>query len=138
MAAPKFHTERLRGMLHREIGAVIAQEVRDPRIPALVTITEVKLARDARNATVYVSIIGDDREKEGAVDALNKAAPFIQRTVAQRVVTKNFPHLIFKIDTSIEYGQHINELFNEIRDDLADGRDGADGQAMDQQGGTEQ
>jgi len=111
MAAPKFHIERLREMLHREIGIVIASEVRDPRIPAIVTITEVNLARDAKNATVYASIMGSGDEKRDAIDALNKAAPFIQRAVASRVVSKNFPHLLFKLDTSIEYGQHINELF---------------------------
>ena len=118
MAAPKFHIERLREMLHREIGIVIASEVRDPRIPAIVTITEVNLARDAKNATVYASIMGSGDEKRDAIDALNKAAPFIQRAVASRVVSKNFPHLLFKLDTSIEYGQHINELFKEIRNDL--------------------
>jgi len=131
MAAPKFHIERLRELLHREIGSVISQEVRDPRIPDIVTVTEVKLARDVRNATVYVSIMGDDQEKKDAVSALNKAAPFIQRVVAGRVVTKHFPHLIFKIDTSIEYGQHINELFKEIQDDLADRRDDANQQQDD-------
>ncbi|MDR2578263.1 MAG: 30S ribosome-binding factor RbfA [Chitinispirillales bacterium] len=118
MSAPKWHIERLREQLHREIGTVIAQEVRDPRIPDIVTVTEVKLARDARNATVYVSIMGDGAEKQSAVNALNNAAPFIQRAVAARVVTKNFPRLLFKIDTSIEHGQHINELFKEIQKDL--------------------
>jgi ribosome-binding factor A len=125
MAAPKWHIERLREMLHREIGTVIAQEIRDPRIPDIVTVTEVKLARDARNATVYVSVMGDGAEKEDALNALGKAAPFIQRTVASRVVTKSFPHLIFKLDTSIEYGQHMNELFKEIQHDL-DRRDELD------------
>ena len=126
-------------MLHREIGLVISQEVRDPRIPDIVTVTEVKLARDVRNATVYVSIMGDDAEKKDAVDALNKAAPFIQRMVAARVVTKNFPHLIFKIDTSIEYGQHINELFREIQGDLTDGKNEADQQDdTSQQGDADQ
>lgn len=118
MAAPKYHIERLREQLSREITTVISRELRDPRVPEIVTVTEVKLARDARNATVYVSIMGDDFEKQDALDALNKAAPFIQRTVAGRVVTKHFPHLIFKLDTSIEYGQHINELFKEIENDL--------------------
>lgn len=108
----------MREQLHREIGTVIAQEVRDPRIPDIVTVTEVKLAKDARNATVYVSVMGDGGEKLGAVDALNKAAPFIKRTVASRVVTKNFPQLLFKIDASIEYGQHIDELIKVVQDDL--------------------
>jgi len=119
MATPKFHIERLSEMLRREIGTVISQKVRDPRIPDIVTITEVKLSSDTKNATVYASIMGDDEEEKlGAIDALNKAAPFIQRTVAQHVVTKNFPRLLFKLDTSIEYGQHINDLFKEIQDDL--------------------
>ena len=126
MAAPKWHIERLSEMLHREIGTVIAQEVRDPRIPGIVTVTEVKLAKDARNATVYVSVMGDDSEKQAALDALAGAAPFIKRTVASRVVTRNFPHLTFRLDTSIEYGQHIDELFRGIQDDLNRDDVGAD------------
>jgi len=118
MAAPKWHIERLSEMLHREIGTVIAQEVRDPRIPDVVTVTEVKLSKDARNATVYVSVMGGDSDKRAALDALANAAPYIKRLVASRVVTKNFPHLVFKLDTSIEYGQHINELIMGIQDDL--------------------
>jgi ribosome-binding factor A len=120
MATPKWHIERLRELLHREIGTVIAQETRDPRIPGIVTVTEVKLAKDVRNATVYVSVMdGDIEEKEGTVDALNKAAPFIKRAVASRVSVKNFPHLIFKLDTSIEQGRRISELFKTIQEDLA-------------------
>jgi ribosome-binding factor A len=120
MATPKWHIERLSELLHREIGTVIVREVRDPRIPDIVTVTEVKLSKDARNATVYVSVMdGGKEEKEGAVDALNKAAPFIKRSVASRVVIKNFPHLVFKLDTSIEHGRRISELFKTIQGDLA-------------------
>jgi ribosome-binding factor A len=107
-------------LLHREIGTVVAGELRDPRVPGIVTVTEVKLSKDARNATAYVSVMdGGIEEKEGAVDALNRAAPFIKRAVASRVVIKNFPHLVFKLDTSIEHGQRISELFKTIREDLA-------------------
>lgn len=118
MPAPRFHNERLRELLLREIGMVIAKDVRDPRIPEIVTVTEVRLAKDARNATVFVSVMGNDEEKESAVAALNKAAPFIQRVVASQIVTKHFPRLAFKLDKAIEHGQHINELFKEIQDDL--------------------
>jgi ribosome-binding factor A len=118
MAVPKFHIERLAETLHREIGTVISQEVRDSRVPDVVTITEVRLSKDARNATVYVSVMGDKSKRASALAALNRAAPFIQRTVASRVATKNFPRLQFKLDGSIEYGQHINKLFKEIQCDL--------------------
>jgi ribosome-binding factor A len=118
MRAPHFHFERLREQLQHEIGTVIAREMRDPRIPPVVTVTQVKLAQDTRNATVFVSVYGDDGVKSGAIDALNAAAGFIQRTVASRITIKNFPRLYFKQDNSIEHGQHINELLKEIRNDL--------------------
>jgi ribosome-binding factor A len=113
-----YHFERLREQLQHEIGSVIAGEMRDPRIPPVVTVTQVKLAQDTRNATVFVSVYGDDRVKTGAIDALNAAAAFIQRTVAARVTVKHFPHLYFKLDDSIERSQHINELLKEISHDM--------------------
>jgi len=121
MATPKWHVERLSELLHREIGTVIAQDVRDPGIPGIVTVTEVKLSKDIRNATVYVSVMdGSKEEKEAVIDALSRATPFIKKAVAARVVVRNFPQLIFKLDTSIEHGQRINELFKNIQDDLKD------------------
>jgi len=119
MATPKWHVERLSELLHREIGTVIAQDLRDPGIPGVVTVTEVKLSKDVRNATVYVSVLdGSKEEKNAVIDALGRATPFIKRAVASRVVVKNFPQLIFKLDTSIEHGQRINELFKDIQADL--------------------
>ena len=118
MPASHFHFERLREQLQHEIGIVIAREMRDPRIPAVVTVTQVKLAQDTRNATVFVSIYGDDRVKSGAIEALNAAAAYIQRMVSSRITIKNFPHFFFKLDNSLEHSQHINELLKEIKDDL--------------------
>ena len=83
------------------------------------TVTQIKLAQDTRNATVFVSIYGDDRVKAGALGALNAAAAYIQRLVASRITVKHFPRLYFKIDDSIEYNSHMNELFKEIQDDVA-------------------
>lgn len=118
MAAPHFHIERLGELLQREIGVIISQELRDPRIPPVVTVTQVKLAQDTRNATVFVSIYGEENVKNDAITALNKAAPFIQRLAASRITVKHFPRLYFKLDNSIEHSQHINELLKEIQDDL--------------------
>lgn len=113
-----FHIERLSEQLQKEIGIVIAQELRDPRIPPVVTVTKVKLAQDTRNATVFVSIYGDEQVKNDALIALNGAAPFIQRTVAGRITVKHFPKLMFKNDNSLQHAQHINELLKEIENDL--------------------
>jgi len=119
MAAPHFHKERLAELMHREIAAVISQELRDPRIPGIVTITRINLGTDMRNATVYVSIFGEEKENcDEAMVALNKAASFIQRQVASRIVIKHFPRLLFKHDDGITHTQHIHKILKEIHDEL--------------------
>jgi len=119
MSAPSWYTERVSEELIRKISSVIAQRLRDPRIPPVVTVTALRLAPDSRNATVMVSMYGQkDDVREGALAALNHAAPFIQRTVAASMSLRNFPRLYFKLDTSIEYSRHINDLLEEIKDDL--------------------
>ncbi|MBN1575435.1 MAG: 30S ribosome-binding factor RbfA [Chitinispirillaceae bacterium] len=118
MAAPHFHKERLAELIRREIVAVIARELRDPRVPPIVTITGINLAPDIRNATVFVSIF-DEKIKAGkAIEALNKAASFIQRLVAARITVKHFPRLYFKLDDTMEHVEHIHQLLKEIHDDV--------------------
>ncbi len=114
-----YHHERLREQLMREIGWTIKERVRDPRVPMIVGVTGMKLASDSRNATVYVNVFGDEQVKKEAVTALNRAAPFIQRVVAERVQTRHVPRLVFKLDESIDRGMHIDELLRDVRDDLA-------------------
>lgn len=118
MASIQWYNQRIREQLHREITWVIVNKVRDPRIPSVVTVSQIQLASDTRNATVSVSIMGEHEEREQALVALNKAAPFIQKLVAQRVKIKHFPRLHFKLDESLDYSQHISELLDQIKDDL--------------------
>jgi ribosome-binding factor A len=113
-----YHRERLREELHREIGLAIANEMRDPRVPGIVTVTEVKLAPDCRNATVFVSVMGDDAEKKSAISVLNNAASFLQHVAGKRIVVRFIPKLFFKLDNSIEQSNRLNDLFNAIRSDL--------------------
>jgi len=115
---PHYHKERLSELMQREIASVITHELRDPRIPPIVTITRINMATDQRNATVFVSIFGDADAPAAAVETLNKAAPYIQRLVASRIVVKQFPKLYFKLDDGISHTQHIHQLLKEISDDL--------------------
>jgi ribosome-binding factor A len=113
-----WHVQRLREELRKELGLAIAAEMRDPRIPDVVTITEVRLAADCRNATVMVSVLGAPEEQKGVVGVLNHAAPFLQHVVASRIVMKFVPKLYFKLDKSLDDSEHMGRLFKEIQDDL--------------------
>ena len=118
MAAPHYHKERLAELMQREISAVIARELRDPRIPPVVTVAGVELSTDLHNATVHVSMFEAETPAADAVKALNKAAPFIQRLLASRISVKQLPRLYFRLDTTIEQTLHINQLLKEIEDDV--------------------
>ena len=111
-----YHKDRLREQLTREIADVITNDVRDPRVPAFFTITSVKLSDDQRDATVRVSMY--DGDVDAAMEAMNKAAPFIQKLVSQRIKMKNFPHLMFKSDNSLHHTDKINKLLDTVKDDL--------------------
>ena len=118
MSTPQWYNERVREQLVRRISRVIAERVRDPRVPSLVTITDIKLAADTRNATVFASIYADESAAREALEALNHAAPFIQKVVAESLPIRHFPKLYFKLDHSIEYSDHINTLLDKVKDDL--------------------
>jgi ribosome-binding factor A len=118
MATVSYHRERVREQLQREIGMIISNEMRDPRIPPLVTVTDVRLGADLRNATVGISMPGDEKERKGALIALNNAAAYVQHLLSSRIVLKFMPKLYFKFDKSLEHSAHIHELLKEIKDDL--------------------
>lgn len=119
MSSLPWYNERLRGKLQREIAWAITSKVNDPRIPDIVTTTNINLSPDSRNATVFVSVYGSDEEKENAVAALQHAAPFIQRCCLSRIKIKNFPKLFFKLDSSFDRSDHITTLLEHVKDDLA-------------------
>ena len=77
MASLQWRQARLSEDFRREINWTITRKVRDPRIPGMTAVTQVKLSPDTRNATVFVSVYGSDDERHEAVAALNRAAPFI-------------------------------------------------------------
>lgn len=118
MGISNFHLERLSEQIRQEISSVIAYELRDPEIPTLVTITKVKLSADCRNATVYFSLFDYKKKMEDAINAINKAAPYIQHLLASRIRVKHFPKLYFKHDNSLVEAERINQLLKEIKNDL--------------------
>jgi ribosome-binding factor A len=118
MSSVSWYSVRVKEQLGRKIAWVIARRLNDPRVPPVVTVTDVALSPDTRNATVYVSVLGDEKAVKGALIALNRAAGFIQGTVAENMSMKHFPRLYFKLDTSVGRGSRINELLDEVKDDL--------------------
>jgi len=112
---PSQRQKRVSGLIQFEISDIIRTRMRDPRL-GFVTVTEVAVSADLRNARVYVSILGNKAEKDKSMDILHGAAAFIQTELSSRVQLRYIPVLKFYLDTSLEYMDKINHIFTELHE----------------------
>ena len=104
-------------------------EVRDPGLHGMsVTVTEVSVSPDLRNATVFVVSLGGE-DMDGALGALNRAHAFLRGRIAKDVKLKYVPKLSFKADTTFDQADRIDRLLHDPRvaRDLVSDKDDDDG-----------
>ena len=94
--------DRVNALLRERIGEVLVTELSDPRLSSVVSVIRVVTSSDLRNAKVYVSVLGDDGQKQKSLEALTSASGFINRSVKKGIDFKYMPFLVFEIDDSIE------------------------------------
>lgn len=104
--------DRISEEVKREVSNIIQNELKDPRLPALVSVTMVNVTKDLKYAKVYVSVLGNEEEKKNAISGLKSAAGFIRREVGHRVQMRYTPEIHFELDDSIEHGAYISKLIN--------------------------
>jgi ribosome-binding factor A len=80
-----------------------------------VTVTDVRMSADLKSARVFVSLMGSEDEKKESFEALRGAAGRVRHELGSRIRTRFLPEIEFLIDTSQEYGDHIDSLLAEIR-----------------------
>jgi ribosome-binding factor A len=108
-------TLRINAQLQRELSTLIRDELTDPRI-ARVTVTQVSVAPDMRNARIAVSLLGSDAELLAAAKALNGAASLLRRALGKSLKLRYVPALRFVADEALREGDRIGTL---IRDATA-------------------
>ena len=106
-------TERLAEALKDEIAEVVGFELEDPRVEA-VTVTDVKVSDDLRDAKVYVLAEGTEDEKKRALTALQHAALFVRQQVALNLSLRHAPHLHFVRDTAEENASRVGTILGDL------------------------
>ena len=109
--------QRVGELLKRAIGEVLQREIPVGEA-GLITVNEVRPATDLRNAKVFFGVIGSPEQRRHAGALLQKMRPRIQSLVAQAVVLRYTPVLQFELDDTIERGNHILKLLEEIEKTL--------------------
>lgn len=113
---------RLGEEIKKIISAMLLRELKDPRLQnAMVSVSGVDVTNDGSYATVYVSVLGAtvseeaaEEEKKEVLAALQSAKGLIKREIGRHVKLRHIPELIFKPDTSMEYGRHISKIIDEL------------------------
>jgi ribosome-binding factor A len=105
-------TDRIAETMLRNLAQIIQQEITDPRMRGLVTISAVKVSKDLSHAKVYFTVLND--EPEHAATILNTAASYLRTLLAKTMKLRIIPQLHFVYDESIEYGKHLSRLIDEV------------------------
>jgi len=117
MSPANHRHERVGEEIAHEINAMLAGELKDPRLEGMVVVTEVRVQPDMRHARVFINMRGSAKEQEDAIKALEHASGFIRRELIERLQLRRTPDLHFTLDHSQEYTERIDQLLNEMKKD---------------------
>jgi ribosome-binding factor A len=107
--------KRIADVIQRELSDIVHRRVKDPRLTGL-TITGTRVSPDYQYADVYFYRLGGDQaELQEAKQGLESAVSFIRRELGGRLTIRHTPELRFHLDESIDYGAHMETLFEQIR-----------------------
>ncbi|KIY21499.1 MULTISPECIES: 30S ribosome-binding factor RbfA [Mesobacillus] len=104
---------RVGEQMKKELGDIISRKIKDPRV-GFVTVTDVQVTGDLQQAKVYISVLGDEQQREDSLKGLAKAKGFIRTEIGQRIRLRKTPELIFEFDETMAYGNRINSLIHEL------------------------
>lgn len=107
-------TNRIGEEIRKIISELIINGLKDPRINPMTTINSVEVTRDLSFAKIYVSVLGDENEKNDTIKGLNSAKGFIRKTISSNLDTRYTPQPIFILDESIEEGIRMSRLIEDI------------------------
>lgn len=97
----------------KEISVIIDQDLKNPNITGIISVTKVKVSRDLRVAKVYVSLL-NCKSKKNTLEGLKNSSGFIRSELARRINLRYTPELSFEIDETLEYGARIESILKEI------------------------
>lgn len=106
-------SDRVGDEIRKVVADLIQNHIKDPRLPAMVSVVEVRASRDLSHAHIYISVLGTEEEKKNCEAALKSASGFIRRELSARVRLRVAPELHFVVDDSIERGIRMSKLIDE-------------------------
>ena len=117
MSAGNHRHERVGEEIAHEINAMLAGELKDPRLEGSVVASEVRVQPDMKHARIFVSVQGSEKERADAIKALEHASGFIRSELVERLQLRRVPELHFTLDLSQEHAERVEQLLKEMKKD---------------------
>lgn len=105
---------RINGEVQKELSRIISREIKDPRIHAMTSVTQVMVTPDLKECKAYISVLGDDQAKEDTLAGLKSASGYIRKELARSINLRNTPEITFYIDESIEYAINMSKKIDDV------------------------
>ena len=107
------HT-RVNMEIQRELSRILRDEVKDPRVGVMTSVTGAEVTTDLKTCKVYISVLGTEQEREDTLAACRSAEGFIRHQLAVNLNLRHTPELIFVSDSSIEYGVSMSGIIDDV------------------------
>lgn len=129
---------RINSEVQKELGNIIRNEVKDPRISPMTTVVSAQVTPDLKYCKAFISVLGSEEAAQDTMKGLRSAVGYIRSRLAQSVNLRNTPEITFVLDQSIEYGVRMSRLIDDVvsRDSEAEAQD--DSETEDMSGGKEE
>lgn len=114
-----YRLEKVNSLLRHELSAMLREDIKDPRLGGLISITSVEVSHDLKLAKVYVSSLGGKKEKDAILTLLKNATGFLRGELGRTINLRYTPDLQFIWDESIERGAHLIDVMDHVK--LQDG-----------------
>ena len=111
--AKQLRIEKLQELIKQEMGKMLLTDLKDPRI-GFVTVTDVEMTGDLRSAKIFISVMGGEDKVKSSLEGLQSALGYIRREIGQRIKIRFTPEISFALDTSLDYGDHIQKLLLKV------------------------
>lgn len=108
---------RISEEVRKVISQLLYNGIKDPRISSMTTVTRVEVTRDLSFANIYISVLGDDKEKQDTILGLESAKGFVRKEIGRELDLRHVPEPRFHLDESIEQAIHMSELIKKVNKD---------------------
>lgn len=106
--------ERVNEFIKREVCYLLQREIKDPRI-GFITVLDCSITADLKEARIYISVLGSQKQKEKTMAGLESAAPFLQSQLGKVVHMRYTPKVTFFLDETEEKAARVEELLKKIK-----------------------